>query len=177
MLFRSNRADAAPGLEEILVTAEKRTERLQDVPVPVTVLGAGELVDNGQVRLQDYYDQIPGLNLAVDNRGSPAVSIRGISTGIYNNPTVGITVDDVPYGTATGWAAADIDPNELKQIEVLRGPQGSLYGASSIGGLIKYVTVDPTVESLKGYVQTGMDAVHNGSGLGYNVSEIGRAHV
>jgi outer membrane receptor protein involved in Fe transport len=79
-------------------------------------------------------------------------------------------VDDVPYGSATGWAAADIDPNELKQIEVLRGPQGTLYGASSIGGLIKYVTLDPTVESLKGYVQTGMDAVHNGSGLGYNVS-------
>jgi iron complex outermembrane receptor protein len=158
------------GLSEIIVTAQKKNERLQDVPVPVTVLGAEELVDNGQVRLQDYYDQIPGLNLAVDNRGSPAVSIRGISTGIYNNPTVGITVDDVPYGTATGWAAADIDPNELKQIEVLRGPQGSLYGASSIGGLIKYVTVDPTVESLKGYVQTGMDAVHNGSGLGYNVS-------
>lgn len=166
---------AAPGesnLEEIVVTAQKKVERLHDVPVPVTAIRASALVDNNKLRLQDYYNTVPGLNLTVDNRGSPALSVRGISTGIYTNSTVGITVDDVPYGAMTSASfstgGTDLDPNELQRIEVLRGPQGTLYGASSIGGLIKYVTVDPSTQALKGYAKAGTSVVRNGSEMGYN---------
>jgi iron complex outermembrane recepter protein len=159
-------------LDEVIVTAQKREERLKDVPVPVTAIQATALVDDNQINLQNYYDQVPGLSLTTDNRGSPVVSVRGISTGIYNNPTVGVTVDDVPYGSETsasfGWAATNIDPNELQRVEVLRGPQGALYGASSIGGLVKFVTVDPSTKGMTGYVHAGTDAVHNGSGVGYS---------
>lgn len=167
--------DEYPGpLEEIVVTAQKKVERLQDVPIPVTALSAAGLVDNNQLRLQDYYAKVPGLNLIIDNRGAPTVSIRGISTGLYSNPTVGITVDDVPYGASTSsafsWAAADFDPNELARVEVLRGPQGTLYGASSIGGLIKFVTVDPSTDGFSGRVQAGLSDVHNGSDAGYSLS-------
>ena len=159
-------ANDTPQLEEVVVTAQKREEHLSDVPVPVTVLNANVLADNDQVRLADYYNQVPGLNLATDNRGSPAASMRGLTTGIYANPTVGITVDQVPFGATTyaaySWATADLDPNELARVEVLRGPQGTLYGVNSLGGLINYVTVDPSTSELSGRLQVGGTGVKKG---------------
>ena len=161
-------------LQEVIVTAQKRSERLQDVPVPVTALNASTLVDQNQVRLQDYYQTVPGLNFTMGNRGEPSLSIRGISTGLYNNPTVAITIDDVQYGSSTalggGYAVPDVDPNDLARVEVLRGPQGTLYGASSIGGLVKFVTVDPSLSDWGGRVQAGVNKVQNGRDPGYNVS-------
>jgi len=161
-------------LEEIVVTAQKREEHLQDVPVPVTVLNATILSDDNQARLQDYYAKVPGLNLSFGTRGEPLLAIRGLATGGATNPTVGYTVDDVPYGFSTGlgggFLAPEFDPSELDRIEVLRGPQGTLYGASSLGGLVKYVTKDPSIEGVSGRVQTGLSSIHNGDGVGYNVS-------
>ncbi len=162
-----------PELEQVVVTAQKREERLQDVPVPVTAIGADSLIASNQLRIQDYYTSVPGLNVALGDRGAPMLSIRGVTTGGNTNPTVGIVVDDVPYGSSSGLAygnqAPDIDPSELARIEVLRGPQGTLYGASSIGGLLKFVTVDPSTDAVRGNVQAGTSAVHNGAEAGYNV--------
>jgi iron complex outermembrane recepter protein len=162
------------GISEIIITAQKREERLQDVPVPVTVITAQSLSDANEYRLQDYYSSVPGLNLSTDNRGAPSVSIRGITTGAYVTPTVGVTIDDVSFGStvvASAYSPApDIDPNEISRVEVLRGPQGTLYGASSIGGLIKYVTVDPSFDAVSGRVELGGDAIHNGNGNGYSAS-------
>lgn len=156
-------------LNEVVVTAQKRTERLQDVPIPVTAVSADSLVDSNLLRLEDYYTSIPGLSIF----GSQFLSIRGVSTGANTNPTVGITVDDVPFGASTNaggsGAVPDIDPADLSRIEVLRGPQGTLYGASSMGGLIKYVTVDPSTGSVSGRAQAGIDWTHNGPDLGYNL--------
>jgi iron complex outermembrane receptor protein len=174
---RSQGLGRSEGLEEIVVTAEKRTERLQDTPVPVTVLSADTLVGNNQLRIQDYYTNVPGLNVMPSTSGSggsfQAVSIRGITTGVYTNPTVGISVDDVPYGSSTsigaggGSVVADLDPADLARVEVLRGPQGTLYGASSMGGLIKYVTVDPSTDAVTGRVEADTSGVYNGAELGY----------
>jgi iron complex outermembrane receptor protein len=163
-----------PALSEIIVTAQKRNERLQDVPVPVTVISAESLIATNQVRLQDYYTRIPGLAVTPDDLvGQAMVTIRGVTTGPYTNPTVGIVVDDIPYGASTGIAGGsaipDIDPSDLAQIEVLRGPQGTLYGASSIGGLLKFVTVDPSTDALSGRVEAGTSSVYNGAELGYNM--------
>ncbi len=162
------------GVEEIIVTAQKRTERLQDVPVPVSSINADVLVGKAQVRLQDYYNQIPGLSLTMlGDTATPVVAIRGVTTGGYTNPTVAIVVDDVPFGASTlatgGSLAPDPDPSEVERIEVLRGPQGALYGASSLGGLIKYVTVSPSTSALSGSVQAGLSSVSHGDGIGYNV--------
>jgi len=161
-------------LAQVIVSAEKRDERLQDVPVPVSAISAETLIETNQLRLQDYYSSVPGLNLATDNRGAPSVSIRGVATGAYVTPTVGITIDDVPFGSsvvASAYSPApDVDPNEISRVEVLRGPQGTLYGASSIGGLIKYVTIDPSTDALKGRLQVGSDFIQSGSGAGYNAS-------
>jgi iron complex outermembrane recepter protein len=158
-------------IEEIIVTAQKRSERLQDVPVPVTAIHADTLVNNSQLRLQDYYTSIPGLTVTPSVPAAQVLSIRGITTG-PGNPTVGITVDDVPYGASTeiggGIIVPDIDPGDLDRVEVLRGPQGTLYGASSMGGLIKFVTVDPSTDEVSGRVQSGTSSVYNGAQLGYN---------
>ena len=161
-------------LNEVVVTAQKREERLQDVPVPVTAISGTVLASSNQIRVQDYYSQIPGLNLAlIGAEATPVISIRGVTTGGYTNPTVGIMVDDVPYGSSTsegaGYSVPDIDPSDLARVEVLRGPQGTLYGASSIGGLLKFVTVDPSVSDLTGQLQVGGEHIWNGHELGYNV--------
>jgi iron complex outermembrane recepter protein len=161
-------------VEEIVVTAQKRLERLRDVPVPVTAVQADELASSGQLRLQDYYSRIPGVSLTVgDGRGLPMLSIRGITSG-YTNPTVGVVIDDAPFGASTnnalGAMVPDLDPSELARVEVLRGPQGTLYGASSMGGLFKYVTVDPSMDRFGGQVQGGLGSVRNGDDVGYNVS-------
>jgi len=146
-------------LEEVIVTAQKRgQERVQDVPVPITVLDASQLTQYNQTRLEDYYASVPGLSFQKNSYGA-ALSIRGLTTANYGNPTVGIVLDDVPYGATInpGYApyAPDLDPSDLARIEVLRGPQGTLYGASSLGGLLRYVTTDTSTEGVSGRLQVG----------------------
>lgn len=163
--------------QDIVVTAQKREERLQEVPVPVTAVRAESLVNSNQLRLQDYFARIPGLALysgGVGGRGGlPQLSIRGLTTGGFANPTVGVVIDDVPVGSPTGSAfgqyTPDLDPSDLSRIEVLRGPQGTLYGASSVGGLLKYVTTDPTTNRLTGRLQAGISGVSNGNRPGYSL--------
>jgi outer membrane receptor protein involved in Fe transport len=170
----SQATDGPIKLEEILVTAQKRGERLQDVPVPVSVINTESLTNSNQVRVQDYYSTIPGLGLSLIGSGnSPTITIRGVTTGGGTNPTVGVVIDDVPYGASTaqgsGYLVPDLDPGDLARIEVLRGPQGALYGASSIGGLMKFVTVDPSVERTSGRIQVGTSSIAGGDDWGYNV--------
>lgn len=164
--------DGAITVEEIVVTAQKKEERLQDVPVPVTAISAGLLVNSNQFHLQEYYTRVPGLSVALGgDAAAPQLTIRGVTTGGFSNPTVGIAVDDISYGSSTaqgsGFIAPDIDPSDLERVEVLRGPQGTLYGASSIGGLLKYVTVDPSTDGVSGHIQGGLSSVRNDAQAGY----------
>jgi len=161
-------------LEEVTVTAQKRQERLQDVPLPVTAVNADSLLESNQIRLQDYSTRVPALSVTPGYTGAPTLAIRGITTGSGGgNPTVAVVVDDVAFGSSThlggGSAVPDFDPSDLSRIEVLRGPQGTLYGASSVGGLIKFVTVDPSTDRVSGRVQGGLSGVKNGAEMGYNI--------
>jgi iron complex outermembrane recepter protein len=163
------------GLEEIVVSAQKREERLQDVPIPVSVINTEALTSNNQTKLTDYYDQVPGLSVAPGLISTQTLAIRGITTGAVASgppdpaPTVGVVVDDVPFGGTGGGdqVVPDFDPGDLARVEVLRGPQGTLYGASSLGGLIKFVTVDPSTDEVSGRVEAGTDSIYNGAHLGY----------
>jgi len=164
------------GGEDIVVTAQKRSERLQDVPVPVTVVGTAKLAQTNQLRVQDYFSKIPGVSYqagGLEGQESQAIIvIRGITTGGVGNAVVGNVVDDVPFGASASPSFAavvpDIDPGDLERIEVLRGPQGTLYGASSMGGLLKFVTVDPSVNDLSGRIQAGVNTVRTGE-MGYSL--------
>jgi outer membrane receptor protein involved in Fe transport len=163
-------------IETVLVTAQKRTERLQDVPVPVTAIDSTSLANSNQVRLRDYFTRVPGLNLTEAGiYGGSVISFRGITSGILNGGTATVVVDEVPYGVSSNpggptSVVPEIDPNDLVRLEALRGPQGTLYGASSMGGLLKYVTADPSTDARTGYLRGGFNGVRNGDGGGYNVS-------
>jgi iron complex outermembrane recepter protein len=160
---------------EIIVTARKQAERLQETPVPVAAVSGESLVTSNQVRIEDFYRTVPGLAFAPQGSGGePTIAVRGVTTGGTSNPTVGVVIDEVSYGpsVATGPNAvsiADIDPNDLERVEVLRGPQGTLYGVSSIGGLLKFVTVDPSTEEMSGRLQVGSASVSHGDDLGHSV--------
>jgi len=162
-------------LQEVIVTAEKRAERLQDVPVAMTVLDPQTLAENGKNRLLDYFGTVPGLSVAGQGYipGTTYITIRGLSTGQGTNSTTAVVVDDVPTGSGSqlvygGQTAPDLDPSDLVRIEVLKGPQGTLYGADSLGGLVKYVTVDPSTSGYSGRVEVAGAGVLDG-GLGYAV--------
>ncbi|WP_447764458.1 TonB-dependent receptor [Sphingopyxis panaciterrae] len=154
-------------VDEIVVTAQKREQRLQDVPMSVTALSGSELVDKNQVKIEDYFRSIPGLSLSPLAAGRYNLSIRGVTTGVSTSPTVGITIDDVPYGSVSilGFGSRffpNLDPSDLQRIEVLRGPQGTLYGASSLGGLLKYVTEDPSSTRFSGRAQVDLSQISDG---------------
>lgn len=161
---------AAPvRLEEVIVTAEKRSERAIDVPVSVSAIDAADLTNNGYDQLKDYFDQVPGLSVSARGSGRETLVLRGITTSNVGNPTVGVTIDNAPFGESASAAqmVPDIDPFDLDHIEVLRGPQGTLYGASSIGGLIKYVMARPDTAGFSARTEVdGSSTQHGGDGYG-----------
>ncbi len=169
----AQQGSGATTIEEVVVTAQKRTERLLDVPVAVTSVQPETLMKQNLVQLRDYYSQIPGLSLiggGTEQRAN-SVSLRGVATGGGTAATVAITIDDVPLTSASYLAQSplpDIDPADLNRIEVLRGPQGTLYGASSLGGLINFVTVSPNPYHYSGRVEVGANSVQGGDS-GYSV--------
>ena len=160
-------------LDEVVVTAQKRAERLQDTPVAVSVLNPETLAENGQNRLVDYFASVPGLVLSSGNGfpGQQSFTIRGLSKIGGGATTVSTVIDDVPFGISSGLAFSgqsppDLDPSDLERIEVLRGPQGTLYGSSSIGGLVRMVTRDPSTTAFSGRLEASMVDVPAG-GAGY----------
>lgn len=159
-------------LQEIVVTAEKKRENLLNVPVPVTAISSDVLAESDQPRLIDYFQSVPGLNLTTGFYDIENISFRGIageSGGDTPGPTTALLIDDIPL-TGSGYAAGyvpDIDPSEIAQVEALRGPQGTLYGASSMGGLLKWVTVDPSTQGLSGRVQADVNGIYHGAEAGY----------
>lgn len=159
-------------LTEIIVTATKREENLLTVAVPVTVVNADKMANENLVALKDYYMKVPSLSILPNFLGNTNVVIRGVSTGTFGNPTVAVMVDGVPYTGSTGRQGNEIpefDPADLARIEVLRGPQGTLFGGNSMGGLINYVTARPNPGRLTARVQAGVETVSSGSDPGYVV--------
>jgi iron complex outermembrane recepter protein len=158
-------------LEEITVTAQKRTENLQDVPATVSVVGGDAINQLHATQLTDIGAYVPGLQ--VDSYGVPGqtiLSIRGISP-ISANATVGSYIDDTPIGSTGfhnrgGSFALDLLPYDVKQIEVLSGPQGTLYGANALGGLIKYDLTTPSLTSSEFRVGGTVFGIDHSSGVG-----------
>jgi outer membrane receptor protein involved in Fe transport len=149
-------------LGELVVTAQKRTERLQDVPVAVTAVNGSRLVEDGTTQLTDYAAYVAGMY--VDSTGTPGqstISLRGIGP-MGTSATVGVYIDDAPVGSSgiyneTNTLTFDLMPYDIERIEVLRGPQGTLYGANSLGGQLNYVTVPPALDEFEG--KAGVEAV------------------
>jgi outer membrane receptor protein involved in Fe transport len=170
----SNAPSSASTVAELVVTAQKRSERYVVTPAAVTALTASDLQRTQATDLVDYAAQTPGLDLITEREGQTQIILRGITTGSSTpNTTVSTYIDDTPFGSSTTFAdgnqlTPDLDPSDLQRVEVLRGPQGTLYGASSLGGLIKYVSVLPNANSFGGRLEVDGSTVDHG-GTGYGV--------
>jgi outer membrane receptor protein involved in Fe transport len=167
--------DSLPGkvaLEEIIVTATKRAEKLTDVPMSMVVLSGRQLTESQANTLQDIANRVPGLQLISDSPVDNQLIIRGISIGVGAlNSSVATYVDEVPYTSEGPFAdsqnlAPNLDTYDLARVEVLRGPQGTFYGANALGGLLKYVTNAPDPTAFSASFLTGVSSVEHG-GIGY----------
>jgi outer membrane receptor protein involved in Fe transport len=160
--------DDDEALNKVIVTAQKREQAAIDVPASVTALRADQLVREGKVRLEDYAAQIPGLSLSSFRPGFTQVTLRGITTGVAQSAsTTAFYIDEAPIGSVNAYAAGsavtpDLDPAELQRVEVLKGPQGTLYGAGAMGGLVRYVTSAPDYRNLHASVTVGGNSVKHG---------------
>ena len=155
---------AQPALEEIIVTATKRSESMQSLPLSVSAISGDELRERGLLEFFDYAVTIPNLSFGAATDGilsNRTVSLRGIE----GTNTTGFYIDDTPI-TET------IDPRilDLERIEVLRGPSGTLYGARSLGGTIRQITRKPDFERTEGWVRTELSGSRRSDDLNYLVS-------
>jgi outer membrane receptor protein involved in Fe transport len=135
-------------LQEIVVTAQKREERLIDVPISIAVTSGEELSERHITSLQDLAQVVP--DLAYNNYGNNHYfEIRGVSNAVGNSPLVGIYIDEADV-TVGGAGVTQINPTvyDLERVEVLRGPQGTLYGEGSAGGTIRFITRNPDLKAL-----------------------------
>ena len=159
-------------LAEVVVTAEKRSENVQDVPASISVLGGAQLENLHATNLQDYAAYVPGF--VVSSGGSPGqaqITLRGLNA-LTSTTMVATVLDDAPLGSSNGWAnesslSFDMMPYDIDRIEVLRGPQGTLYGANSMGGLLKYVDRWPDLNEFQGRVGGETFNIDSAAHLGY----------
>lgn len=161
-------------LERVVATAQKRSESIMEVPMGISVISEERLESLNAGRLTDYAAYVPGFQ--VDSGGVPGVtsmSLRGMAP-LGGGAIIGTYIDDSPINPssnknrATGYAL-DLLPYDVESVEILRGPQGTLYGASSMGGLFKYITRSADTENFEFRAGMDVNSVSDASDLGTSV--------
>lgn len=161
-------------LGTVVVTASRRDETLQKVPMAVSALTWHDIEREHLQDFSDYAASVPGLDAISLGPGLTELSIRGIASGSQQpSASVGVYVDETPFGSSSVFAVGsaltpDLDPADVERIEVLRGPQGTLYGAGALGGVIRFITIPPDTENYSGRLQLGGTSV-DGGGTGFDV--------
>ena len=164
----NNDSTAGAGLEEIVVTAQKRSELLQDVPFGISAITNNELERSGANAAQDYLAEVPGVHYSSTGAGRSAIIIRGISTegDTFNNlqRTVEVYLDDLPLlDRFSPWTAPDIGSFDIERVEVLRGPQGTLFGSGALGGAIRLITTKPDLTGYHAKIELGAATTQGGA--------------
>lgn len=159
----------AGGLEEIVVTAQKRSEDLQSVPVSIQAFGTQRLEELNVQKFEDYVKYLPSVSYQSIGPGFAAVYMRGVASGGDGNhsgpsPSVGIYLDEQPITTIQG--ALDVHLYDIERVEALAGPQGTLYGASSQAGTLRIITNKPDATQFKSGYGLEVNSVAHG-GMGY----------
>jgi iron complex outermembrane recepter protein len=138
-------------LAEIIVTATRRSESIQNVASSITALTSGTLEQINARDLNDFAGFVPGLSFSSTGPSTNLLVIRGITTGSQLSSATGVYLDDIPLGASTsngvGYQSLNINAFDLNRIEVLNGPQGTLYGATSLGGTIRYIPNAPDLKA------------------------------
>lgn len=149
-------------LEEIIVTAQKREESLLRVPIAISAVTAKTLEDTGAEQLADFLQGSPGVGIIDDGSGTQTIQIRGINS-TYGNAPVGYYLDELPFTYIGNTQVPDVRTYDLERVEVLRGPQGTLYGDGSIGGTIRLLTKEPVLDATQASVDlTGSSTTDGG---------------
>ncbi|TNE64802.1 MAG: TonB-dependent receptor [Alphaproteobacteria bacterium] len=159
--------------EEIIVTANKRSENLRTVAGAVSAMTGDQLSELGADSLSDYITRLPGVHFNDYQPGVSEVVIRGVSATTYHEQgqtTVGYYINEVPLNEA-GWPIVipDIDTFDLERVEVLRGPQGSLYGASALGGLVNYIAREADTDGYDGAFEASLGHTKGAGDPSYSV--------
>lgn len=164
-------AQETTALEEVVVTAQKRSENLQDVPVSITAIGA-ERLDQLQVSdMSDYMKFLPNVSIQTPAPGFSRIYMRGVASGENSNhsgplPSVAVYLDEQPVTTITG--PLDIHVYDIERVEVLSGPQGTLYGASSQAGTIRIITKKPSTAGFEASYDLEVNKIaHGDAGYGF----------
>lgn len=158
----SQQADSREGSQDIVVTATKRAESIQDVPLSISVVTAEDISKRGLVSAEDYLRGIPGVNQTSDPVGSTII-IRGLEASpSFQNFSSGATVatyfGETPITNSAGLAAntnVDIKLVDMERVEVLRGPQGTAFGNSSLGGAVRQIPKAPELGEFEGHLGGG----------------------
>jgi iron complex outermembrane receptor protein len=151
---------------EIIVTATRRSESIQSVPGEVTALTGNSLNQMNAHDFSDFAAYVPGLSYAASGPSTNLIVIRGITTGSQLSSAIGLYLDDVPLGASSsfglGYQSLNINLFDLNRVEVLNGPQGTLYGATSLGGTVKYITALPDLNDFSAEVGTEVSSTEHG---------------
>ena len=129
-------------LDTVMVTALRRETALEDTPLAIAAFGGEDLERIGADGLEEFLQFAPGVQFNRSSNGTQTIFVRGLSSTIGNTP-VGFYIDEVPFTALSTTVTPDVRAWDLERVEVLRGPQGTLYGASSLGGTIRILTNDP----------------------------------
>jgi iron complex outermembrane recepter protein len=158
------------GLEEIVVTAEKYNSTIQNTPISMSALSGEQLDAAGITSVEELAHEIPGLSMRSAGPGQTEYEARGLASSAGAAPTVGFYLDEVPLSPPSqaqiGKVVIDPDLYDVNRIELLRGPQGTLYGSGSMGGTIKVITNQPKLDTFEGSVQGTLSDTQGGSGNG-----------
>jgi iron complex outermembrane recepter protein len=170
----SSRVERSDVLQEIIVTAEKRESTVQNTPISMTALSGDLMQQQGITDLTGIVQEVPGISMRTAGPGQTELEMRGLSSSGGSSPTVGFYLDDYPLtppaAALNGKVVIDPDLFDLNRVEVLRGPQGTLYGSGSMGGTIKLVTNAPKLNDLEGSVEAiASDTDHGGFNRGGNL--------
>ncbi|MBS0366853.1 MAG: TonB-dependent receptor [Proteobacteria bacterium] len=160
------------GLQEVVVTATRRAERLQDVPISVTAFGQEQMDAQGLRNIDDLTRLSPGVTFQRNGTGSSAnyndensdINIRGVDS-TAGTSTTGIYIDDTPIQSRhIGFGAVNAFPAlfDLDRVEVLRGPQGTLFGAGSEGGTVRFISPEPSLSRTSTYVRSELATTRHG---------------
>ena len=158
-------------LETIVVTAQKRQEDIQDVPVSIQALGSEKLEELHVANFEDYAKFLPSVSYQTLGPGFAQVYMRGVASGGDGNhsgslPSVGMYLDEQPITTISG--SLDIHMYDIARVEALAGPQGTLYGASSQAGTVRIITNKPDPSAFASGYSVEANAI-DGGGIGHVV--------
>jgi iron complex outermembrane recepter protein len=158
------------GLQEIVVTAQRFNSTVQNTPISISAITGDQLDAAGITSIEELSHDIPGLSMRSAGPGQTEYEARGLASSGGSAPTVGFYLDDIPLTppSTSQTGKVVIDPNlyDIDRIELLRGPQGTLYGSGSMGGTVRVITSAPKLDSLEGSVQGTVSDTDGGGANG-----------